>query len=70
MAKAGFQTMQYLIVAIAIGTVAAVITDAIEQMRWMSVLLGLLAGAVTFDLGAPELHRQSGAALRDVHGAE
>ena len=47
--------MHYLIVAIgaiAIGTVTTAITDAIEHVRWMAVLLGLAAGAVTFCLGA------------------
>ena len=47
--------MHYLIVAIVaitIGTVTAVITDEIEHMRWMAVLFGFAAGAVTFALGA------------------
>ena len=47
--------MHYLIVAIvaiAIGAVTAAITDAIEHVRWVSLLLGLAAGAVTFGLGA------------------
>jgi hypothetical protein len=35
--------MHYLIVAITIGTVTAVITDGIEHARWISVLLGLVA---------------------------
>ena len=39
------------IVAITIGTVTAVITDGIEHVRWISVLLGLVAGALTFGLG-------------------
>jgi riboflavin biosynthesis pyrimidine reductase len=53
--KAAFETMHYLIVtivAIAIGSVTATITDAIEHVRWVSLLLGLSAGAVTFGLGA------------------
>jgi hypothetical protein len=47
--------MHYLIVAIAaiaIGTVTAAIADATEHVRWVSLLLGLAAGAVTFGLGA------------------
>jgi hypothetical protein len=47
--------MHYLIVAIAsiaIGTVTATIADAIEHVRWVSLLFGLAAGAVTFGLGA------------------
>jgi hypothetical protein len=47
--------MHYLIVAIAsiaIGAVTATIADAIEHVRWVSLLFGLAAGAVTFGLGA------------------
>ena len=47
--------MHYLIVAIvaiAIGAVTATIADAIEHVRWVSLLLGVAAGAVTFGLGA------------------